>query len=553
MSKRQLSNRLSGFESLENRTLLAGDLAGAFGDSLERLTDTAVSQASSVNESLRISSQANLEGELLYTANGNNGSLELWKSDGTPDGTEKVRGGISNYADSLPGLNTINGIAYFTVQQNEGGEQVAGGDYELWRSDGTEAGTQLVIKLGTWSTEGQNISTIIDAGGGSILIALETSVFSSTTARFWTSDGTGAGTAAVGPEFQADFTSAIGDVINLNGKWIFNGVDKQPDSNRPRFGIWSNDDQGSIDIVREFAGDEFEGIPGPYSLVKAGDRIYFSGDDGDTGFELWATDGTADGTALVKDIDPTSEPFNPIQGSVPRDLTAVDSVVYFTADNGSSGRELWKSNGTADGTTMVLDMTPGGGSTSFIDLVDVEGQLFFTVGKGADGEELWTTDGTDAGTHKLTSTGNFFENLTAVDELLFFTLDDPDFGNELWVSDGTADGTGLAADINDGAADSNPQSLFAFGGGLFFVADDGQEGDELWSLSTSTTSSVPDTLLPGDVNGNGIVDFADFLVIAQGFGSDVTGGISDGDVDEDGKIGFSDFLVISENFGNRLL
>ena len=61
--------------------------------------------------------------------------------------------------------------------------------------------------------------------------------------------------------------------------------------------------------------------------------------------ELWTTDGTSAGTKMVKDIDPGAD------GSAPEELHAFNGDIYFSADDGSHGRELWKSDGTAGGTT----------------------------------------------------------------------------------------------------------------------------------------------------------------------------------------------------------
>ena len=52
---------------------------------------------------------------------------------------------------------------------------------------------------------------------------------------------------------------------------------------------------------------------------------------------------------------------------------------------------------------------------------------------------------------------------------------------------------------------------------------------------------------PGDVDGDGDVDFSDFLVLSANFG--MSGNRADGDLDNDGQVAFSDFLLLSSNFG----
>src|SRR5215510_16063544 len=84
-------------------------------------------------------------------------------------------------------------------------------------------------------------------------------------------------------------------------------------------------------------------------------------------------------------------------GSDPSWLTNLNGTLFFTADDGSTGQELWKSDGTAAGTTLVKDILPGPGTYYPRFLTNVNGLLFF-VTDGANGSELWKSDGTAVGT-----------------------------------------------------------------------------------------------------------------------------------------------------------
>jgi trimeric autotransporter adhesin len=86
---------------------------------------------------------------------------------------------------------------------------------------------------------------------------------------------------------------------------------------------------------------------------------------------------------MVEDIDPT-------------DLTDVNGTLYFAANDGKHGEELWKSDGTA--TVMVKDIDPGPTGSNLFGLTNVDGTLFFAADDGTHGDELWKSDGTAAGT-----------------------------------------------------------------------------------------------------------------------------------------------------------
>src|SRR5262249_8335265 len=123
------------------------------------------------------------------------------------------------------------------------------------------------------------------------------------------------------------------------------------------------------------------------------DALFLVGDN-TNGIELWRSDGTTDGTTLVKDINPgpaDSQPYN---------FVDVNGTLFFTATDGAPGVELWKSNGTAAGTMLVRNINPDG--DSYVDfsstLVNVNGTLFFSASDGAAGVELWKSDGTPDGT-----------------------------------------------------------------------------------------------------------------------------------------------------------
>ena len=120
-----------------------------------------------------------------------------------------------------------------------------------------------------------------------------------------------------------------------------------------------------------------------------GGTLFFTADDGTTGQELWKSDGTAAGTVLVKDIRPGTSNYGYPFGSNVYDLTAVGGTLYFTANDGVHGQELWQSDGTEAGTVLVKDIRPGGDGSSPDYLAFVNGALFFAANDGQNGLEPW--------------------------------------------------------------------------------------------------------------------------------------------------------------------
>jgi ELWxxDGT repeat protein len=301
----------------------------------------------------------------------------------------------------------------------------------------------------------------------------------------------------------------------------------------------------------------------PADLTPVGDRVYFLSDDGVHGQELFVTDGTADGTRLVKDVNPGAAdarilaptPFGDRLAfvaddgehgwelyvtdgtaagttlidisygptmSFPTGLTVIDGNLYFAAVGAGTGRELWQSDGTVAGTRLVADINPGPASGNPSDIVRAGNRIYFaaegTVRKGkktvATGRELFETDGTAAGTRLVRDIvagpgGSNPDFLTVVNDRPFFTAITPTLGTELWKSDGTAAGTALVRDIRSGSQSSTPFHLREHDGRLFFNAVTGS-GTRLFRSNGSAAGTVAATDFAPGFTGT---PFADFVTI----------------------------------------
>jgi ELWxxDGT repeat protein len=263
----------------------------------------------------------------------------------------------------------------------------------------------------------------------------------------------------------------------------------------------------------------------------AGYKAYFAATDEDHGQELWVTDGTPDGTKLVKDINP---------GSASSDityLTRFNDKVVFAADDGTNGSELWISDGTEAGTVMLKDINEFGDSYPSA-FTQVNEHQFIFCAKTYDSENydpdfgeqkwLWVSDGTADGTKQIkdckvdypgAENANYTEPFMRVGRKVFFKGDtkDTDYGSELWVTDGTTDGTYLVKDINTQAVldeSGNPTKKTRtsaidnmcnyYNREVYFKAWSPEYGNEPWASDGTAegTHLICDTWPGFDADGN---------------------------------------------------
>jgi ELWxxDGT repeat protein len=182
-----------------------------------------------------------------------------------------------------------------------------------------------------------------------------------------------------------------------------------------------NVEVGLVSDIRPVGGSD------PRELTHVGRVVFFSAADGTRGRELWVSDGTDAGTHLVRDINPGAA------GSKPALLTRVGTRLFFTAQDGRHGRELWVSDGTRVGTRLVKDLTRGAKGTAISGITDGAGTAYF--GRGYRG--LWRTDGTARGTQRIRDfSGVDVANAKWLGSRLFLSADDA-----LWKTDGSTKGT----------------------------------------------------------------------------------------------------------------
>jgi ELWxxDGT repeat protein len=194
---------------------------------------------------------------------------------------------------------------------------------------------------------------------------------------------------------------------------------------------------------------------------------------------------------IVCDINPG--PFS----SFPSNLTNVAGTLFFTASltaGAPIGVELWKSDGTPAGTSLVADLFPGNVSSTPMSLTAFNGRLLFTGFNGINGHELWISDGTAAGTTLVKDIvpgllGSIYPGNNVVTQVMIalshsaaLAASDGFTGLELWKTTGTGVGTMLVQDIFAGPASSTPQLFVQAANQVFFIAGDRAHGTELWAV-----------------------------------------------------------------------
>ena len=267
------------------------------------------------------------------------------------------------------------------------------------------------------------------------------------------------------------------------------------------------------------------------AYVVAGDVAYFN--SGEFGDELWKTDGTPTGTTLVRNFQYSHS------------LTNVNGVLFFAARDGSSGVELWRTDGTSAGTTLVKDIYPGELGSTPQNLASVDGVLYFLANDGVHGTELWKSDGTEAGTVLVKdftpgADGSALFGIAGLNSAIVFVASDGVNGLSIWRSDGTEAGTYLLKNVAPAPSsdDVNRRTFAEANGKLFFPAS-GPDGDiELWATdgTPAGTTLVKDINPTGPANPTRLINVNGTLFFAA----------------NDGKYGFEPWLSDGTTAGTRL-
>ena len=454
-------------------------------------------------------------GKAVFSASSVNEGNEPWITDGTPAGTVMVGDLVVGSIGSDP-MNFTAGTGsqfFFTAE-------LTPGDREVHFNNGS---TDALLQI---NASGSAVPENLFYNNGTLFFSARNN---DTNAELWKTDGTttalvkdlntdGSGNINVG-SYPGQF-AAIGSTVYFAATNNFTGRE-----------LYKTDDTLGAIRVKDISAlgsnsshpEELVVMPATGTLST----LYFiatgSGNGltnaQNTGRELWKSNGTDVGTVVVKNI--LAGDLSSIDENRPAYLTVVGTTLFFAADDGVNGRELWKSDGTALGTVLVKNIAAGITASDPTELRSAGGKLFFLANDGVSGRELWVSNGTAAGTVLVKDlvaglADASIDNLTVINNIVCFAADDGLSGREVWLSDGTAAGTRIAFDAVLGSSSSNPNSLSNFGNNLLFAASDSDAGNEPRIALMAPKLIVEQPAATALTSGTSTVDFTPSSTVAFG-------------------------------------
>ncbi|MHA7634014.1 ELWxxDGT repeat protein [Corallococcus sp. M7] len=383
----------------------------------------------------------------------------LWRTDGTARGTEQVVA-LGSFASFI---TEHQGVLYFEAPTVDEPHRA-----HLWRSDGTPEGTR---KLRTGGLGLRSVSTPAWVGD---------SLFFPATGQdggpeLWKTDGTKAGTVRVARFLNGEGPAAPRHLTALGGKVLFWAYREGQNFPIP----WTSDgtEAGTAPLKDLLMSRSYHAQPAHF--VVLGNTAFFSAWDAEGGQELWRTDGTPAGTVRVKDL------WSGPEGSNPGELIVRDGRVYFSATARGYAPGVWRTDGTEAGTVVLAPMSGGDPAVlrSWSVPPDGSGRVIYSDSFQEGGHRVWRTNNTAMGPDPLIPASDTHEfNLKGWGlGLQYFTSTD----GTLWATDGTAEGTRVlrrfSADHEDVYAAEFTESV-ALDGAYYFTRPQklllkpGQEG-----------------------------------------------------------------------------
>ena len=465
---------------------------------------------------------------LYFVANDGITGKELWKSDGTAAGTLRVKDIFAgSQSAGIQNITAVNATVFFTANDGKYG-------HELWKSNGTTAGT-LMVKDMTPGPAGSHGETTFSHQMGSFKNINGTLFFTAYMGPdyyIWKSDGTASGTVTLSPAGGPGMFQPNAQFTFVNNKILFfNDVN----SSEYYYLYSMNPDGSNIQGIQEFVLIDF--YSPYYPVITAfNNRLYIAArGEYNEGFKIYKSDGTWEGSGELTDV------YTPTLGSSPKSMVSFKGKVYFQTSWDEIAYpytefilpEVWRTDGTEAGTEFLFNAnyieTAVSGDKLFIAgtswddsndhlwMVDAAGVLtdlkIFPAETGVDklinvngivyittiDAEVWRSNGTAAGTFRVKAGGDgFIRTINSIGSTVIFHHSSRE-KEELWKSNGTVASTVRIATIRNtpGVLTRFTPSV-VYNGIMYFVANDGVHGNEIWRTNGTATG----TFMAFDINGN---------------------------------------------------
>jgi ELWxxDGT repeat protein len=442
--------------------------------------------ASSTGEPVGMAGGQEVGGKLWFAGSTRIHGTEPWVSDGTDAGTWMMANIAPDGAPSSTPekLTATNGLLFFHATEGVLSPTTNIAEASLWRTDGTEAGTFKLLETGQHPADLTGAGSMVLFRGPGRMMVSDGTVAGTTTAEAFLRRFGGFGVDAYFPFGDTLFASVAdrGSAYDTT-LWKTAGA-----PNAPAIALGGKNPSGMIEVAGRYAfsaahGDgsarglwTTDGTPaGTYPIVpwiaggfgplaSASGSIFYV-----AGGKLWKSDGTLGGTAAVREVMPGV-----------REIQGAGRNVFMVLERGVWDHVLWVSDGTAEGTvelTDVQDRLPNDDR-----LTPVGNRIVFTQRYDGGVYELWGSDGTKSGTVALMKGGTIPPQQREIDGIVYFAGRDEAHGTELWVTDGTVAGTKMLFDLNPGPASSWPGEFTKAGDTMYFRALTAATGAELWAL-----------------------------------------------------------------------
>ncbi|MEZ4805281.1 MAG: T9SS type A sorting domain-containing protein [Bacteroidia bacterium] len=399
--------------------------------------------------------------QLYFIPSDEEDKIKLWVSDGTTKGTRIFKDlsfGLS--FSKCTGMEVVDDILYFLVSKPPSSYN------QLWRCDGTEGGTFQIV-----DSAGLIMSNVITNSLSTTSKELSFKVIDNGIEFLWVTDGTIKGTKRV-----SNIESTSGKVYSFYGKlgtrYLFTFFDSS------RTDLYSSDENDT-----NYLNLTNMGISSPASLneyyTEYDSMFLFLATDSVYGQELWRSDGTIEGTFMVKDINPKS--FS----SRPRLLTRYQDKILFTTQ-ATNPEELWITDGTEAGTEKILELMD---NFRMVKIIPASNGVYIELYEFGIGGSIWKLQSNTLVKIVGLDANNMFyiSEFATLDSLLYVAHYHNTTGNTIWVTDGTQNGTKKLHTINDYKIGQS-SLLTIYNKHLYFKGFNYSTGFELFTNNPNITS-----------------------------------------------------------------